>query len=234
MKPSKKLWNNVWSSTNVFYSHDIVLVEIKQLRDVRKILEIGAGTGRDLEELSKKGYVVTYSDFSSVAIEKFHKRNPKIEFQECDARNLPFQNNSFDLVYCLGLLEHFDRQDRKKIIKEMFRVSNQYILIDVPQRYGFAFLVKKLLMLFGKWKYGEEIEFSYAQLLKEVKEVILDFKVVSRYGRELIPLPRNFKNKFYTKLPQLFKATYLKFLAMLYWGITGSFGIIFKKINKYE
>ena len=229
MNPSKKLWDNVWSSTDICYSHDSILFEIGRLKNTNKVLEIGAGTGRDLEELSERGYDVTYSDFSSVAIEKFHKRNPQIETQECDARNLPFQNDSFDLVYCLGLLEHFDRQDRRKIIKEMFRVSNKYVLIDVPQKYSFAFLAKKFLMLLGKWKYGEEIEFSYTQLLKEVKKVILDFKVVSHYGRELIPLPRNFKNKFYQKFPFLIRGIYLKFLKTSYWGVAGSFGIIFKK-----
>ncbi|MDD5638417.1 MAG: class I SAM-dependent methyltransferase [Candidatus Pacebacteria bacterium] len=229
MNPSKKLWDDVWINTNICYPHDIVLSEIKKLRDVRKILEIGAGTGRDLEELSKHGYGVTYSDFSSVAIEKFHKRNRQIETKECDARNLPFQDNSFDLVYSLGLLEHFDSGDRKKIISEMFRVSNNYVLIDVPQRYSFTFLIKKFLMLLSKWKYGEEIEFSYWQLSKEVKKTVPTIKIVSSYGREIVPLPRNFKNKFYQRLFSPIKKRHLKFLKLFYWGLAGSFGIIFKK-----
>jgi len=229
MKPSKKLWNNVWSHAYIVYPHDIVLVEVGKLEEVRKILEIGAGTGRDLEELSKRGYNVTFSDFSSVAIEKFNKRNPQIETIECDARKLPFQGNSFDLVYCLGLLEHFDKKDRAKIIREMFRISNKYILIDVPQRYSFTYLIKKFLMLIGKWKYGEETEFSYYQLLKEIKQIMPDLEVISHYGRELLPLPRNFKNKFYQKFPLSVKGFYLKFSKLLAYGIAGSFGIILRK-----
>lgn len=228
MKPSKEIWNNVWSHTNVAYPHDSVLAEIEKLEGVRRILEIGAGTGRDLEELFERGYNVTYSDFSPIAIEKFHKRNPQIAIRECDAKNLPFEDDCFDLVYCLGLLEHFDKEDRKKIIREMFRVSKEYVLIDVPQRYSFAFLVKKFLMLISKWKYGEEIEFSYWQLLKEVKKTVPNTKAIAPYGRELMPLPRNFKDKFYQKLPFSVRKAYLKFLRLLHWGIAGSFGLFFK------
>jgi len=231
MQPSQKNWNYVWNNTNIRYAHDTILFNIKKLKSIKKILEIGAGSGRDLEELSKRGYDVTFSDFSPVAIKKFRDKNPCIKTMKCDARNLPFSDNFFDLVYCLGLLEHFDGQGRKKIIKEMFRVSNKYVLIDVPQRYSFAFLVKKILMMCDKWKYGEEIEFSYSTIMKEIKEEIPIFIVTSHYGRELIPLPRNFKNKFYLSLPLKLRTYYLKLLQYLYWGFAGSFGIIFKKID---
>jgi len=229
MKPMKKTWNNIWATTHIRYPHDIILLEIEKMSDIKKILEVGAGSGRDLEELSKRNYDVTYSDFSPVAIKKFRDRNPSIKTINCDARNLLFEDNKFDLVYSLGLLEHFGHKDRRKVIQEMFRVSSRYVLIDVPQRYSLATIGKKILILFKKWKYGEETEFSYKELLNEVKEAGLDFEVVSKYGRELIPLPRNFKNKFYQKFPSFIKRIYLKILAMLYWGITGSFGIVFKK-----
>jgi len=131
----------------------------------------------------------------------------------------------------LGLLEHFSYKDRQKIISELFRVGKKYILIDVPQKYGFSTIIKKILMVRRKWKYGEEIEFSYFQLLQEVNKIGLSPNIVSHYGRELIPLPRNFKNKFYLSLPLKLRTYYLKLLQYLYWGFTGSFGIIFKKID---
>jgi len=62
MKPSKRLWNNIWSRANICYPHDIVLFEIDSLVNIKKILEIGGGA--DLEELSKRGYDVKFSDFS--------------------------------------------------------------------------------------------------------------------------------------------------------------------------
>lgn len=42
-----------------------------------------------------------------------------------DVRNLPFKNNSFDLIWSAGLLEHFSSLDN--IILEMKRVSKKII-----------------------------------------------------------------------------------------------------------
>jgi SAM-dependent methyltransferase len=49
-----------------------------------------------------------------------------------DVYNLPFQDNEFDLVLCLGILEHLE--DPKKAIVQMKRVlkPNGRILVSVP------------------------------------------------------------------------------------------------------
>jgi 2-polyprenyl-3-methyl-5-hydroxy-6-metoxy-1,4-benzoquinol methylase len=66
-----------------------------------KILDIGCGTGRHDIELVKRGYQVTGVDLSesqlSRAREKAIEHNLKINFQQHDARNLPFEHE-FDLV----------------------------------------------------------------------------------------------------------------------------------------
>lgn len=229
--PTTKLWDKIWFNDNSFSYHESVIDQVKKLKSVSTILEIGAGSGADLLELKKLGYRVTFSDFSDVAIKNINKRAPQLKTVKCDARHLPFKKNSFDLIFCLGLLEHFNISDRKKIIKEMFRISNKYILIDVPQKYSFSTIIKKILMAMKKWEYGDETEFSYFELLYEVNQIGLNFNNFSHYGRELISLPRNFKNKLYLKLPLKLRRCYLKLLQYFYWGFTGSFGIIFKKID---
>jgi ubiquinone/menaquinone biosynthesis C-methylase UbiE len=50
-----------------------------------------------------------------------------------DAKNLKFKDNTFDLVFSDGLLEHFkSEQDVVKIIKEQLRVSKRYVLNFIP------------------------------------------------------------------------------------------------------
>jgi len=69
-----------------------------------KILDVGCGTGRHSIELSKRGYNVTGIDLSESQIararEKAENNQLKIDFLQCDARNLPF-DNEFDVAIML-------------------------------------------------------------------------------------------------------------------------------------
>jgi 2-polyprenyl-3-methyl-5-hydroxy-6-metoxy-1,4-benzoquinol methylase len=69
-----------------------------------KIIDIGCGTGRHAIELTKRGYKVTGVDLSKSQIarakEKAKELGLNIDFQQHDARNLPFQGQ-FDLAIML-------------------------------------------------------------------------------------------------------------------------------------
>jgi SAM-dependent methyltransferase len=66
-----------------------------------RILDIGCGTGRHAIELTHRGYAVVGIDLSESQLnrakEKASGQNLQIDFQQQDARNLPFRNE-FDLV----------------------------------------------------------------------------------------------------------------------------------------
>ncbi len=70
----------------------------------KKILDIGCGTGRHSIELTKRGYNVTGVDLSASqlkrAMEKAREAGITIDFQQHDARNLPF-DGEFDLAIML-------------------------------------------------------------------------------------------------------------------------------------
>lgn len=71
------------------------------------ILDVGCGTGRHSIELTKRGYSVTGIDLSDAQLkkarEKAEREGLKIDFQQHDARNLPFENR-FDaaIMLCEG------------------------------------------------------------------------------------------------------------------------------------
>jgi ubiquinone/menaquinone biosynthesis C-methylase UbiE len=56
------------------------------------------------------------------------------EVTKCDARILPFDSNSVDMVYSCHILEHFPRKDIVNILKEWNRVMKKgsVIYISVP------------------------------------------------------------------------------------------------------
>ena len=71
---------------------------------VIKILDIGCGTGRHSIELTKRGYKVVGIDLSDSQLnrarEKAAAQELKIDFQQHDARKLPF-SHEFDLAIML-------------------------------------------------------------------------------------------------------------------------------------
>lgn len=73
------------------------------------VLETGCGAGRFTEVLLKfKGATVTSTDLSS-AVEANQINCPQTDqhrIVQCDINHLPFSSNSFDVVVCLGVIQH--------------------------------------------------------------------------------------------------------------------------------
>ena len=95
-----------------------------------KILDIGCGTGENINFLSRFGKV-TGIDISERAI-KFCKKRRLENVKIGKAEALPFKENGFDLVTMLDLLEHL--KDDLLALREAFRVLKPRgrILITVP------------------------------------------------------------------------------------------------------
>src|SRR5207247_11288180 len=73
-----------------------------------QILEIGGGLGTDLVQFAKNGWHGTNVDLCRRQLERakknFELRGLTGTFIHGDAEDLPLENNSFDLVYSLGVL----------------------------------------------------------------------------------------------------------------------------------
>lgn len=95
---------------------------ILSLLDGRKglILDTGSGNGVLCCEANKKGYDIVGLDlslpFTSFAKRIFHE----LQFTWGDALELPFVDDTFDVVVCAETLEHLS--DLKKAVKEVHRV----------------------------------------------------------------------------------------------------------------
>ena len=88
--------------------------------DKKKILEVGSGAGRFSNVILNKTNAELYSVDLSNAVEanlknniKYHNKNFFI-FQS-DVYSLPFESNTFDFVFCFGVLQH--TPNIKKTIK---------------------------------------------------------------------------------------------------------------------
>lgn len=92
-----------------------------------KILETGAGTGRDsfllASKLDKSGELHVHDIFDKILMESFEKLKnvePKIIHCISNAMYLPYPDNYFDIYYHFGGLNTFS--DKKKAFEEISRV----------------------------------------------------------------------------------------------------------------
>src|SRR5665811_1925168 len=88
------------------------------------VLEVGCGGGILTEEIARMGFITTGIDPSeqslNIAIKHASDNNLKIKYEKGTGEKLPFQNSSFDVVFCCDVLEHV--QDLPKVISEISRV----------------------------------------------------------------------------------------------------------------
>jgi len=89
-----------------------------------------------------------------------------IEFFLADTRAIPIRDETFDIVYSQGLIEHFSSPFAP--LREQIRIlaARGILIINVPQKYTGYALMKNRLMREGRWELGWETSFSYRDLRK--------------------------------------------------------------------
>lgn len=96
--------------------------------DNMAVLDVGGATGAFSFWLAQLGHKVSLVDFTSKHTEIARLRQNEIgvsleSIETADARELPYTNDSFDVVLLMGPLYHLvDRADRIKALKEAYRV----------------------------------------------------------------------------------------------------------------
>jgi len=230
-KEIEKHWDKIWEKHNnksqqlfekIFYfifrnqfSNKQVYKHLKnQIKTLNNkdfsIIECGCGSGYIQKKIGEK--FNSQSDFLDISKEalKYTKNNLKksklkkeSKFIQGSILSIPIKDNSYDIVWNSGVLEHFLENDQKKAFKEMIRITKTKgkTIILIPSTYGKIYLkMKKYAEKNGTWQAGYELPLKSMKHLipKEYQNQYEEYSF--GYTSQLHYLKYFFKNKTLIKL----------------------------------
>lgn len=163
-KPTNKYWNGNFKGLKV--NCNFILKHIRSLIKTGRILEAGCGNGDYLIELDNYGYDSYGVDNVKELVDQINTKKATHQ----DIRRLSFKEDYFNLTLCLGVIEH--KKEQFDILKELSRVTKDYIILTFPSISPFR-RIKKALGAYKEYKAGP----IHCYLLDN-KEVIEKMKIL--------------------------------------------------------
>ncbi len=194
-KSTEAHWTRFWRERaeieDVYPTEGRVVEEILAAAPVaeQRVLEVGAGSGRDSVSLAQAGAIAVVLDYSMASLEVARgvaeRAGQRVHLVRADALRMPFRDGAFRVVFHQGLLEHF--RDPLPLLRENVRAlgPDGVLLVDVPQRYHLYTVLKHTLIALGKWFAGWETEFTIGELEGLMRQA--GVTVTRRYGNWMVP-----------------------------------------------
>ncbi len=136
----------------------------------KRVLEIGVGLGADHQQFAEAGAILTGIDLTQRAIEHTKNRFDTFKLQStlmnCDAENLSFSDETFDIVYSWGVLHHSPNTPRA--IGEVLRVlkpggTARIMIYSKWSMVGIMLWIRYALMKMRPWMTITEIYSRYLE-----------------------------------------------------------------------
>ena len=102
------------------------------------VLDGGCGSGIACSKLALTGINVMGVDIANSALRFTNaiskEFNVQVNIVQSDLICIPFPDNTFDLTYSFGVLEHYPIKVQEKLFQELIRVSKRFIIILIPNK----------------------------------------------------------------------------------------------------
>jgi len=138
-----------------------------------RLLDIGCGTGNNLQIFSEKWCSLTGIDASREKLEiARQKYGDRADFVLAESGDIPFSDNEFDIVTIINFLEIADNP--QKVIEEAIRVCRGRVFIGFLNNYSFFGTRQNLKENFCFPLSGRMRFFSYPEIKNMVEDIAGD------------------------------------------------------------
>ncbi|MDD5459992.1 MAG: class I SAM-dependent methyltransferase [Phycisphaerae bacterium] len=144
IKNQQQIYDNSWHKTLLNGKElrsnialNLRFLEITHLLDSdKKILEIGCGTGALTKALADKNLSIIGTDISQNAIDFGLGKYLALDLRVIAAEQMPFEDETFDIVISFDLLEHIKKVDLH--LQQVTRILKKggYYLFQTPNKYS--------------------------------------------------------------------------------------------------
>jgi pseudaminic acid biosynthesis-associated methylase len=104
----------------------------EQLRKLapESVLEVGCNVGANLHWIAADSGITRVAgvDVNRQALDVAQERVPRAELREATAKQLPFEDGEFELVFTTGVLIHQPPDHLDEVMSEIVRCSSRYVL----------------------------------------------------------------------------------------------------------
>ena len=179
------------------------------LEENSKVLDLCCGTGDITKLIAKRKDVenVIGVDFSGKMLEcaKIKNAHPKLEYIKADCTNLPFENNSFDLITMFfGLRNIEDKNSALKEIKRVLKFGGQFVHLDFGAgNFLTNFIFEKFTPVLAR--FFSEIPESYLYLINSKRNFFKPQELVKFIADKGLICNREYNFLFSTINAQIYK-----------------------------
>jgi ubiquinone/menaquinone biosynthesis C-methylase UbiE len=98
----------------------------------RNLLDVGCGTGAAIAYHRKIGLLEAWGmDFAEPATDIWKKFGVNNWCMVASAEDIPYRDESFDMVSCTDMMEHIPESNVKRVLEEIYRVGSNDFLFSV-------------------------------------------------------------------------------------------------------
>ena len=187
---SKSLFNTIAPIYNLFYNfqkrhYRHILEKAKRDLDLLSydsLLDVGCGTGALCSVLHENGMTVTGIDPAQkmLMFAKSRQENDGIPFLQADVlQRLPFDDNSFDICFASYVAHGLQKEDRRRMYKQMSRVAKKLVVIhDYNRNRALLTSIVEWLEKGDYFHFIVHAEDEMKNCVSDMKECFSDVKVI--------------------------------------------------------
>jgi len=138
-------------------------------RPGQSLLEVGCGTGHNLEFFRGLGLRVAGIEPSPAMLKIAAKRLPGVPLLQARAENLPFQDGSFDLVALITVLEFLP--EPLQALREAERVAAERLYLGVLNKTSFLGVIRRIKAKFTESTYRQATFYTIGEVKRLLEEI---------------------------------------------------------------
>ncbi len=197
---SSKYWDSLYSDSDEKQTFtkfelrrrkEIVVNFIEKINSekINRVLDLGCGAGQYLVQLSSMDFECFGADISEemlkITREKFIFHQIKdVTLINSDCYELPIEDNYFDLIICIGVLEYLDNETRALLEMKRIIKPGGFVTVTFPNLYKLRNLLNPYYYIIRIWTYLFGKKSAQSQQGNNSKNVKIDFgkSTVNRYS----------------------------------------------------